>query len=188
MQVSCGASYGEGPTAVAGIWHRDIAPSNVLIGADGAVRLSDFGQAFVLGVEGGPRDCGVALPRTPGVGTRWYKSPEVLLGSRSYDAACDVWAVGAVFGELLLGTPLFPGTSDIDQICRIGRVLGTVSPQVWPGVVKLPDWGKLRFLPAEPMRWAEVCPRAAPEALDLLARFLVYDPGGCVRVWGGPFL
>ena len=54
--------------------------------------------------------------------TLWYRAPEVLLGSRHYSTAIDMWSVGCIFAEMVMqGHPLFPGDSEIDQIFKIFR-------------------------------------------------------------------
>lgn len=54
--------------------------------------------------------------------TLWYRAPEVLLGSRHYSTAIDMWSVGCIFAEMCMhGHPLFPGDSEIDQIFKIFR-------------------------------------------------------------------
>lgn len=155
----------------AGFLHRDVSPYNVLFEECGALRLSDFGQArrCPLGEEDVPL-------MSPVVGTRWYRAPELLFGSRQHTPAVDLWSAGCIFAELLTGGPLFPGTSDIDQICRVRGVLGSPTLEVWPGVETLPDWGKLVFPPMERKSWSEVVPGADEEALALLDGLLRYDP------------
>ena len=64
--------------------------------------------------------------------SRWYRAPELLFGARKYDFAVDMWAVGAIFAELLANAPLFPGENDINQIYRVMQVLGTPSVDIWP--------------------------------------------------------
>lgn len=70
--------------------------------------------------------------------TLWYRAPEVLLGSRHYSTAIDMWSVGCIFAEMVMrGIPLFPGDSEIDQIFKIFRsvVLSVCStPSVGEGV------------------------------------------------------
>lgn len=58
------------------------------------------------------------------VGTRWYKAPEILLGSRSYDEKVDIWSAGCILAELLDTTPLFTGLNDLDQIYKIQSFIG----------------------------------------------------------------
>lgn len=100
--------------------HRDQKPSNILLDADCFVKLCDFGLARSLchmnEDQGNP-----AL--TEYVATRWYRAPEILLSSRSYTKGVDMWSIGCILGELLLGKPLFPGTSTVNQIEQILRVI-----------------------------------------------------------------
>ena len=48
--------------------------------------------------------------------TRWYRAPEILLGSQQYTAAVDMWSVGCIFAEMLSRKPLFPGDNSLDQV------------------------------------------------------------------------
>ncbi|KAG8910462.1 Cyclin-dependent kinase catalytic subunit, partial [Tulasnella sp. 417] len=90
--------------------------------------------------------------------TLWYRAPEVLLGSRHYSTAIDMWSVGCIMAEMIMqGTPLFPGDSEIDQIFRIFRIMGTPTEQTWPGVSQLPDYKPSfpRWNPQELMQTVE---------------------------------
>ncbi|ETO12618.1 hypothetical protein RFI_24756 [Reticulomyxa filosa] len=87
-----------------------------------------------------------SLLLTNEVGTRWYKSPELLYGSHEYNCSMDMWSVGCILGELILkGTPLFPGQTDIDQLCQIFNILGTIDVQTYPQSLFLPDFNKITF-------------------------------------------
>ena len=68
-------------------------------------------------------------------GTRWYRAPELLFGARKYTGAIDMWAVGCIFAELMLRTPYFPGTSDLDQLGKIFAALGTPTEETWPVIL-----------------------------------------------------
>ncbi|KAG7386692.1 Cell cycle control protein 50A [Phytophthora pseudosyringae] len=150
------------------ILHRDLKPGNLLLSADGVLKLSDFGLATVfVGQQGHSYSHQVA--------TRWYRAPELLFGTRHYDAAVDMWAVGTVFAELLRPTPLFPGQNDLDQIFRVIQVLGDIERQ-WPGVRELPDFNKVSFPSYEPMPLRKLFPDAEVSAVDLLSKLLVLDP------------
>jgi cyclin-dependent kinase-like len=70
------------------------------------LKLCDFGFARTLGQKGGGN-------MTDYVATRWYRSPELLLGN-NYGKEVDMWAIGCIMGELADGDPLFPGESEID--------------------------------------------------------------------------
>ncbi|XP_012413256.1 cyclin-dependent kinase 20 [Trichechus manatus latirostris] len=92
------------------------------------LKIADFGLARVFSPDGNRL-------YTHHVATRWYRAPELLYGARQYDQGVDLWAVGCIMGELLNGSPLFPGENDIEQLCCVLRILGTPSPQVWPALL-----------------------------------------------------
>ena len=72
--------------------------------------------------------------------TLWYRAPEILLGSKLYSCPVDMWAIGCIFAELSSGNAIFKGDSQLDQIMRIFRYLGTPTERTWPGVKKLPNF------------------------------------------------
>lgn len=71
---------------------------------------------------------------TPNVLTRWYRSPEVCLGTVHYNEKVDIWSLGCVFGEMLLRTPILMGKSDMDQMQTIINLCGSPTLDNWP------DW------------------------------------------------
>jgi len=99
--------------------HRDIKPENLLVSKSGILKLCDFGFARTLA---GPR-----AKYTDYVSTRWYRSPELLVGDANYGKGVDVWAIGCMFAEITNGLPLFPGESDIDQLFHIVRCFGKLT-------------------------------------------------------------
>ncbi|KAJ8308756.1 hypothetical protein KUTeg_013630, partial [Tegillarca granosa] len=102
--------------------HRDVKPENILISRQGQVKLCDFGFARVL--NNGP-----GAEYTDYVATRWYRSPELLVGETTYGNPVDIWAIGCVFAELLTGQALWPGKSDVDQLYLIKKTLGDLLPR-----------------------------------------------------------
>ncbi|KAL5699765.1 cyclin-dependent kinase [Ranunculus cassubicifolius] len=148
--------------------HRDLKPQNLLIDrSTNKLKLADFGlgRAFDLPVR----------TLTHEVVTLWYRAPEILLGTHLYSTPVDVWSAGCIFAEMLNQKPLFPGDSEIDQLFKIFRHLGTPNEVMWPGVNSLPDF-KSSF-----PKWAakdikSLVPRLGPTGVDLLSKMLCYDP------------
>lgn len=149
------------------ILHRDLKPQNLLIDKYDNLKLADFGLARAFGIP--------MRTYTHEVVTLWYRAPEVLLGSRHYSTAVDMWSVGAIFAEMAMhGHPLFPGDSEIDQIFKIFRIMGTPNEDSWPGVGNLPDY-KTTFPQWSKAPLSKICPTMNEDALDFLAETLIYD-------------
>ena len=142
------------------VLHRDLKPQNLLIDKNGNIKLADFGLAR-----------SISLPirtYTHEVVTLWYRAPEILMGSRLYGPAVDIWSIGCIFSEMATKRALFPGDSEIDQLFRIFRTLGTPNENVWPGVSRFPDFKdtfpqwKRQDLNKMLEQWCD------PDAIDLL--------------------
>ncbi|XP_063063948.1 cyclin-dependent kinase 11B isoform X3 [Engraulis encrasicolus] len=151
------------------ILHRDLKTSNLLLSHKGILKIGDFGLA---------REYGSPLkPYTPVVVTLWYRSPELLLGAKEYSTAVDMWSVGCIFGELLTQKPLFPGKSEIDQINKIFKDLGSPSEKIWPGYGELPAVKKMTFTeyPYNNLR-KRFGALLSDQGFDLINKFLTYCP------------
>ncbi|XP_063071662.1 cyclin-dependent kinase 2 [Engraulis encrasicolus] len=149
------------------VLHRDLKPQNLLINAQGEIKLADFGLARAFGVP--------VRTYTHEVVTLWYRAPEILLGCKYYSTAVDIWSLGCIFAEMITRRAMFPGDSEIDQLFRIFRTLGTPDENVWPGVTSMPD-----YKPSFP-KWArqdlsKVVPPLDEDGRDLLGQMLIYDP------------
>ncbi|TGZ56404.1 Cell division protein kinase 2 [Temnothorax longispinosus] len=149
------------------ILHRDLKPQNLLIDREGHIKLADFGLARMIGVP--------VRTYTHEVVTLWYRAPEVLLGTKLYTCALDIWSLGCIFAEMATRRALFPGDSEIDQLFRIFRMLGTPDETIWPGVSQLPDYTS-RFPRWEVADIGDVLPAFDDDAKDLLSKMLTYDP------------
>ncbi|KAL0948007.1 hypothetical protein HGRIS_010629 [Hohenbuehelia grisea] len=149
------------------VLHRDLKPQNLLIDSRDNLKLADFGLARAFGIP--------MRTYTHEVVTLWYRAPEVLLGSRHYSTAIDMWSVGCIFAEMAMhGHPLFPGDSEIDQIFKIFRILGTPSEESWPGVSTLPDY-KPTFPQWSKQDLARIVPTLDEAGIDILKKTLNYD-------------
>ncbi|KAL7108302.1 hypothetical protein ACP275_06G104300 [Erythranthe tilingii] len=158
------------------VLHRDLKTSNLLLNNRGELKICDFGLS---------RQYGRPLkPYTPLVVTLWYRSPELLLGAKEYSTAIDMWSLGCIMAELLTKKPLFNGDSEIDQLRKIYKILGTPNETIWPGLSKLPgvnanlgnhEYNLLRnvFRPT-PSGSPVTVPSDA--GFDLLNKLLTYDP------------
>ncbi|KAI0379931.1 Pkinase-domain-containing protein [Hypomontagnella monticulosa] len=152
------------------VLHRDIKPNNLLIAADGEVKLADFGLARSFSDP--------YKPMTSNVITRWYRPPELLFGAKHYSGAVDIWSVGLVFAELIIRMPYIAGNTEIHQINLICNAIGTPTEENWPGVTKLPDYtieGEVH-----PVRgrdhYMSFFGTVGSEGVELLMKTLILDP------------
>ncbi|PKA52772.1 Cell division control protein 2 like A [Apostasia shenzhenica] len=150
------------------VLHRDLKPQNLLIDRrTNALKLADFGLARAFGIP--------VRTFTHEVVTLWYRAPEILLGSRHYSTPVDVWSVGCIFAEMVNQRPLFPGDSEIDELFKIFRILGTPNEETWPGVSSLPDY-KSAFPKWPSKDLATVVTNLEPSGIDLLSKMLCLEP------------
>ncbi|XP_022889811.1 cyclin-dependent kinase D-1-like [Olea europaea var. sylvestris] len=148
------------------VLHRDMKPNNLLIGADGQLKLADFGLARIFGSPD--------RRLTHQVFARWYRAPELLFGAKQYGPGVDVWAAACIFAELLLRRPFLQGNSDIDQLGKIFAALGTPKPPQWQDMIYLPDYVEYQYVPGQSI--SALFPMASDDALDLLSKMFTYDP------------
>uniref|UniRef100_A0A7S3M8L4 Mitogen-activated protein kinase n=1 Tax=Spumella elongata TaxID=89044 RepID=A0A7S3M8L4_9STRA len=156
----------------ADLLHRDIKPSNVLLNADCHIKVCDFGLCRSVAETGGP-----APVLTDYVATRWYRAPEILLGSTLYTRGVDIWAVATILGEMINGRPVFPGTSTINQIERIIEVINMPSKSDVDAIASVYTATMLESLPQMNFKLlGDVFPGASSEAIDLIRSCFHFNP------------
>uniref|UniRef100_A0A0R3RIK3 Mitogen-activated protein kinase n=1 Tax=Elaeophora elaphi TaxID=1147741 RepID=A0A0R3RIK3_9BILA len=159
------------------VLHRDLKPSNVLLDADCRVKLADFGLARSLSqIEDYPE--GQNMPElTEYVATRWYRSPEILLAAKCYTKGVDMWSLGCILAEMLLGHALFPGTSTINQIERIMNTIPRPSKSDIESIGSQYASSVLEKMPRRPQKPLEFyLTNSDPHAIDLVQRLLIFAP------------
>lgn len=150
---------------------RDLKPNNILVNRDCDLAICDFGLAR-MNEESEDRDM------TQYVVTRWYRAPELIMLSKDYTSAIDLWSAGCIMAELLSRRPLFPGADYVKQLEYIISYLGTPSQedlQATSGNERASKYaaslgnGTTNTIPT-------VLAGANPQALDLLMKMLVFNP------------
>ncbi|KAL2897140.1 Cyclin-dependent kinase D-1 [Bienertia sinuspersici] len=165
---------------------QDMKPNNLLLAADGQLKLGDFGLARIFGsphrrfthqfashieVVNCEAFCLLFF-------ARWYRAPELLFGTKQYGPAVDIWGAACVFAELLLRRPFYryAPTLIMDQLFLAVFIellihLGPPKPAQWSDMVYLPDYVEYQYVPAPPLR--TLFPMASDDALDLLSKMLL---------------
>ncbi|KAK7313269.1 hypothetical protein VNO77_37897 [Canavalia gladiata] len=150
------------------VLHRDLKPKNLLIDhSKKLIKLADFGLARKLGDPD--------MSHTDNVGTCWYRAPEILCDSGQYSSPVDLWSVGCVFAEMVMGKPLFRAMYCPNELEAIFRVLGTPTEDTWPGITQL--MSHLRPYPKfSPMGIEAFVTGLERAGLNLLSMMLCLDP------------
>lgn len=149
-------------------FHRDIKPENILCrNGTECIKIADFGLT---------RETNSQPPYTEYVATRWYRAPELLLRSTSYNWTVDIWALGCVTGELYILRPIFPGRSEIDQIFKLCQTLGTPSSQAWPDGQRLASLVQFNFPNIVHLKLANLINGCSDNGLNLIGSMLKWNP------------
>jgi len=150
-----------------GICHRDIKPQNLLVDAKShTVKICDFGSAKKL-VQG---EANVAY-----ICSRYYRAPELIFGATDYSCVIDVWSLGCVMAELILGQPMFPGESGVDQLVEIIKVLGTPTKEQLLSMN--PNYTEFKFPQIKAHPWGKIFKtKLSNEGIDVLSGYLQYTP------------
>jgi len=150
------------------IIHRDLKVSNLLLTDQGVIKIGDFGLARRIGYP--------APEVTPNVVTLWYRAPELLLGSKDQGPPIDIWAGGAILGELLLHKPFLPGKSEIHQLEVIIELLGTPNDTIWPEFSSLPALESITLKQQPYNNLKDKFPNLSPAGQRLLNFVFMYNP------------
>ena len=161
----------------AGIIHRDLKPRNLLINSNCDVKICDFGLARHVFVANTVNDM------TNYVATRWYRPPELLLETKEYGPAIDVWSVGCIFAELFKRKPFLPGTDTTSQLDLIFNTLGTPCEEDLVRVQQPKLKSFLKSVKTTQGRCLEtLLPQADSLAIDLLKKMLTFNPNHRITV------
>eukprot|EP00520_Triparma_pacifica_P015256 CAMPEP_0118656312 /NCGR_PEP_ID=MMETSP0785-20121206/13426_1 /TAXON_ID=91992 /ORGANISM="Bolidomonas pacifica, Strain CCMP 1866" /LENGTH=357 /DNA_ID=CAMNT_0006549171 /DNA_START=149 /DNA_END=1219 /DNA_ORIENTATION=- len=152
--------------------HRDIKPSNILLNGDCKVKLCDFGLCRSVAESAGPSPV-----LTDYVATRWYRAPEILLGSNHYTKGIDIWSLGCILAEMLANRPLFQGSSTMNQLEKIIQVTGKPSGEDIDSIKSPFSLTMLESIPpTRQTSLSELFPGQKAEALELLHQCLFFSP------------
>ncbi|XP_057766665.1 cyclin-dependent kinase F-4-like isoform X2 [Salvia miltiorrhiza] len=149
-----------------GFFHRDLKPENLLVSKD-VIKVADFGLA---------REINSLPPFTDYVSTRWYRAPEVLLQSSVYGPPVDMWAMGAIMAELFTLRPLFPGTSEADEIYKICCVIGSPTYNEWAEGLRLASTINYQFPQVAGVDLSMLMPGVSGDAINLISSLCSWDP------------
>jgi serine/threonine protein kinase len=139
----------------------------LLINSKGQLKLADFGLARAFGIPVNTFSYEVV--------TLWYRAPDVLLGSITYNTSIDMWSAGCIMAEMYMGSALFPGTSNEDQLKRIFRLMDTPSESSWLGISQYTEYKQNSSIYAtQDLRL--VLPQIDLFDIDLLQRMLRLRP------------
>ncbi|XP_027009760.2 mitogen-activated protein kinase 12b [Tachysurus fulvidraco] len=150
----------------AGIIHRDLKPGNLAVNQNCELKILDFGLARQADSQ-----------MTGYVVTRWYRAPEVILNWMHYSQTVDIWSVGCIMAEMLLGKPLFKGNDHLDQLREIMKITGTPAQDF---IVKLQSQDAknyIRSLAKVPKKdLHSIFFKASSDVVSAMDKMLVLDP------------
>lgn len=145
--------------------HRDIKPDNVLISSEGIIKLTDFDLTRLLDKE-------KAMSRN--VVTLYYRAPELFYGDVHYGKGVDLWSLGCLMAELVLGEPIFKGSCELETLGKIMTIIGNPTEDNWPGVTQLPNY--LPYEKAGFMLKDMLKAKISEEGIELICLLLTLNP------------
>ena len=164
FQVVCGVNYLHSLKYI----HRDIKPDNILISSEGKIILTDFDLCR-------QESKGKDDPMTRTAVTLYYRAPELFFGDSYYGNKIDIWSIGCVFAELIIGKPIFKANNELGTLSNIIEIIGCPSEENWPGVSQLPNY--LPFTGGE-FKLGKMLEEGglSKEGIDIVTKMLMLDP------------
>ena len=170
------------------IIHRDIKPGNIFIDENCVVKIGDFGSARISPPpkkekeeqeeKKEKKEKKEKRPLTPGIGTKWYKAPEIIFGDKHYTKSVDIWSFGCLMAEMFLLEPLFPGSTDFEMINLIFSFIGfskedenVLKPQL-----------HINYRERQKNIFLNTFDIADKDSIDLMTKMLVADPNKRITV------
>lgn len=148
------------------------------------MKVADFGLARSIKALSGAASTADSSVLTDYVATRWYRAPEILLGSTCYTKAVDMWSLGCILAEMLGGKPLFPGTSTMNQLEKILEVTGMPPQSDVDAIQSAFAATMLQSLPLVRKKSLGGLFSASHDALDLTQRLLEFNPAKRISAEG----
>ena len=163
-QILCGVNYLHSLKYI----HRDIKPDNILISSEGKIILTDFDLCR-------QESKGKDDPMTRTAVTLYYRAPELFFGDSYYGNKIDIWSIGCVFAELIIGKPIFKANNELGTLSNIIETIGCPSEENWPGVSQLPNY--LPFTGGE-FKLGKMLEEGglSKEGIDIVTKMLMLDP------------
>ena len=163
-QIICGINYLHSLKFI----HRDIKPDNILISSEGKIVLTDFDLCR-------QESKGKDDPMTRTAVTLYYRAPEIFFGDSFYTNKIDIWSIGCVFAELIIGKPLFKANNELGTLSNIIENIGCPNEENWPGVSQLPNY--LPFTGGE-FKLGKLLEEGglSKEGINMVTKMLTLDP------------
>jgi serine/threonine protein kinase len=154
------------------IIHRDFKSTNLLMDFNLNVKIADFGMATTTNKNN---------KYSPGVVTLWYRPPEILLNTGTYNHTCDIWGLGCILGELLQGTPLFIGNTDFKVLESIVSICGSINNRTYPGIEDVSAYGSFN-IPQSQRNLKKIYKNSYDDIVNLLDKILIINPSARISL------